>query len=456
MVMRNMLVLVVIIILTATLLSAQNFSPVNRSTNNLPPKLKNVTQKSSSAVYDGMIKIYVVEPVSRYYDRNGTKYDYGFLDFALNETINLEDGAILENSVIYNAAAHGFSSITEDNIMAQTVIFNSEYHLGDAYPNNGVWFTAYYSDAAAEATPAIPGKNETAPGFTHTVFLEEATANYCPYCPTTRLELHNLKNNNDFPFVYTAFVGDKNTTAKARLDNEYNFYAYPTCFYDGGQYVYVGAYSGQTGYQSRLTACGQREVTPLDLVTRVEWLGNAQIQVFYRLGNNTTVNSAPTISTPTGNGQALPNVSYQITANASDTEADDVYYQFAYSSGDTTIWLGPYQTGVDIQINNTWTENGFEYITVRSKDVWGYESDWSEPLSIIVGCCEGIRGNVDSDGGVDISDLVFMVDYQFRNGAEPGCFEEADLNADLIIDVSDMVYLVDYQFRNGEAPLSCF
>lgn len=65
-------------------------------------------------------------------------------------------------------------------------------------------------------------------------------------------------------------------------------------------------------------------------------------------------------------------------------------------------------------------------------------------------CCWGLRGNVDGDASdiQDIGDLVYMIDYQFRDGSEPSCFEEADVNADGIIDVADLVCMVDHQFRN--------
>lgn len=66
------------------------------------------------------------------------------------------------------------------------------------------------------------------------------------------------------------------------------------------------------------------------------------------------------------------------------------------------------------------------------------------------GCCEGIRGDIApypvSDGLIDIADLVFMVDYQFRSGHEPACFEEGDVNADGVIDITDLVCLVNYSF----------
>ncbi|MCK4460192.1 MAG: hypothetical protein KAW46_00220 [candidate division Zixibacteria bacterium] len=78
-------------------------------------------------------------------------------------------------------------------------------------------------------------------------------------------------------------------------------------------------------------------------------------------------------------------------------------------------------------------------------------------------CCMGaIRGNVDMDPGdaIDISDLVFLVDYMFTGGPAPTCWPEA--NVDGIgpddasgIDISDLVYLVDYMFNGGPAPPSC-
>lgn len=78
-------------------------------------------------------------------------------------------------------------------------------------------------------------------------------------------------------------------------------------------------------------------------------------------------------------------------------------------------------------------------------------------------CCLGpMRGNVDNVAGdvIDISDLVFLVDYMFTGGAAPTCWSEA--NVDGIgpedssgIDISDLVYLVDYMFTGGPPPPAC-
>jgi len=76
------------------------------------------------------------------------------------------------------------------------------------------------------------------------------------------------------------------------------------------------------------------------------------------------------------------------------------------------------------------------------------------------GCClPPIRGNVDLDSGdaIDISDLVYLVDYMFNAGPSPVCVEEANIDGDPAeqIDISDLVWLVDYMFTGGPPPADC-
>ena len=74
-------------------------------------------------------------------------------------------------------------------------------------------------------------------------------------------------------------------------------------------------------------------------------------------------------------------------------------------------------------------------------------------------CCLGIRGNIDEDLGdvIDISDLVYLVDFMFNTGPAPPCFWEADVDGSGVVpvDISDLVYLVDFMFSGGPAPVAC-
>jgi len=65
-------------------------------------------------------------------------------------------------------------------------------------------------------------------------------------------------------------------------------------------------------------------------------------------------------------------------------------------------------------------------------------------------------GDINSDGSIDIGDLVYMVNYMFRNGPNGLWPLMCDVNGDLIImDIADLVYMVNYMFKEGPPP-DCF
>ena len=67
-----------------------------------------------------------------------------------------------------------------------------------------------------------------------------------------------------------------------------------------------------------------------------------------------------------------------------------------------------------------------------------------------------ISGDVNSDGGIDISDIIYLVDFAFSGGPEPPYLPAADMDCSGgPIDISDMIYLVEFVFAAGPEPLSC-
>jgi hypothetical protein len=61
-------------------------------------------------------------------------------------------------------------------------------------------------------------------------------------------------------------------------------------------------------------------------------------------------------------------------------------------------------------------------------------------------------GDANSDGMVDISDVVYLIAYIFSGGSAPSPLLAGDANCDTMVDISDVVYLIAYIFSGGQAP----
>jgi Tol biopolymer transport system component len=53
---------------------------------------------------------------------------------------------------------------------------------------------------------------------------------------------------------------------------------------------------------------------------------------------------------------------------------------------------------------------------------------------------------------VNVGDVVYEINYLYKNGLPPVFYECGDPNADCVVDVGDIVYLVNYLFRVGPDP----
>ncbi len=69
--------------------------------------------------------------------------------------------------------------------------------------------------------------------------------------------------------------------------------------------------------------------------------------------------------------------------------------------------------------------------------------------------CPIICGDANGDGEVGPGDVVYLLNYLFRNGGVPRCdpiTDCGDVNLDGEVNASDVVYLINYLFRNGPPP----
>ena len=64
-------------------------------------------------------------------------------------------------------------------------------------------------------------------------------------------------------------------------------------------------------------------------------------------------------------------------------------------------------------------------------------------------------GDVNNNGVVTISDVVFMIKYIFGGGPAPNPASIGDVNCNGFVSISDVVYLIAYIFAGGPAPCGC-
>ncbi len=89
----------------------------------------------------------------------------------------------------------------------------------------------------------------------------------------------------------------------------------------------------------------------------------------------------PIISGPIAAGLEID---LDFTAVASDPEEDQLYYLWNWGDGNSSEWLGPYESGENMTTNYSWINEGEYQIKVKVKDATGNESEWSEPHNISI------------------------------------------------------------------------
>jgi len=77
------------------------------------------------------------------------------------------------------------------------------------------------------------------------------------------------------------------------------------------------------------------------------------------------------------------------------------------------------------------------------------------PSEVEVGSFEVIAvlcGDANRDGQITVSDVIFLINYFFKNGFSPNPLIAGDANCDGEVTVSDVIYLLNYLFKSGPLP----
>ena len=85
---------------------------------------------------------------------------------------------------------------------------------------------------------------------------------------------------------------------------------------------------------------------------------------------------------PTGEASGEPGIDYEFRGKKTDDpDGDRTMYLFDWGDGTDSGWLNPSMFG-NFKATHNWTERGTYEIRIKGKDIYGRESEWSDPLSV--------------------------------------------------------------------------
>lgn len=110
----------------------------------------------------------------------------------------------------------------------------------------------------------------------------------------------------------------------------------------------------------------------------------------------------------------------EYTLNTTDPDGDDVYYFVDWGDDITTDWLGPFNSGMPINITHEWSKAGDFEIQAKARDLYLAESDMSDPFPIhisgpileigtIMGGLFKVSAKVKNVGDLDASNIQWSI-----------------------------------------------
>jgi agmatine deiminase len=112
------------------------------------------------------------------------------------------------------------------------------------------------------------------------------------------------------------------------------------------------------------------------------YIGAPGAHTFTAYGGAPANNPPEKPQTPTGKTQGKTGTSYLYSTQTSDPDGDQVYYLWDWGDGNTSGWTGPYNSGAIASAQKSWTTKGTYAVKVKAKDIYGAESNWSDPLAV--------------------------------------------------------------------------
>jgi hypothetical protein len=294
--------------------------------------------------YPGTLRVYVIELESTLWnDYNGNPYYHAFLDHPWNQAIYIDSGDTFEDSKVWDGAAAGYPNIERENLQVILAVFDDTQHQAYSDPyhqgQDPQWapFWAYYVDetVAAPVEINLPPEKPTMSGPIDVEPDVEYQYSFVAIDP----EDDDLKYLIDWGDTYEGWLGP----------------------YPSGETVYINhSWSDNGSYQVMVKARDES-------YQEGPWSDPLTVLVG---------NVAP--DTPEISGQTIGNAGteYEYTFVSNDPNGDNLFYYVKWGDGNTEEWDGPHESGAEVKLSHTWTNQGNWVIEAQAMDTEGAISGW--------------------------------------------------------------------------------
>jgi hypothetical protein len=396
-------------------------------------KIEVSIKNNEQSQYNGFIRVYITEIVSRYTTYYGNPFHFGFLDFAINKQISIDAGGNYFKNVTWNGNEHedshgdDFGDIESDNIQLLLEIFNTNddgyldetviAHIPNDPPNqpsdpnpfngeievdvnsdlnwncsdpndNNLTYDVYYGTSNP---PPLVSNNQTDnyydPGkmdnFTKYYWQIIAWDPYCTF-NISPIWIFTTGNETNKPPNQPYNPSPEHKEINVNLDSILTW----TCNDPNGDIIYYDVYfEAEDSNPDVKVSDDQLETTfDPDILypnTNYYWKIVAKDEhgasTIGPIWNFTTITNEPPY-TPMiiGPSNGKPGVEYGYSFVSNDPEEEKIYYYIDWGDDTPGQWIGPYISGNSIIQNHTWIEKGTYTIRVKVKDIFDQESNWAD------------------------------------------------------------------------------
>jgi subtilisin family serine protease len=160
---------------------------------------------------------------------------------------------------------------------------------------------------------------------------------------------------------------------------------------------------------------------------------------------------------PTYDGRIKPEVCAQGVSTRCANPSGTTGYTYADGTSLSTPLIGG-TAAVILSAHPSWTPMQVREAMMESGDhSTSPDNDYGWGIPDILAAIQHtfyLTGDVTGEGEINISDVIFLIDYLYKNDRPPSPLFLGDVDCDGNVNITDVVGLINYVFKNGPSPCS--